>query len=364
MHLLLFNLATDADDPILGFTTAWLRALAEHCDRVHVITVRQGRLDLPDNVSVHSVGKERGYGKPRKAVAFYRQLGHILRAESIDACFAHMNPIFAVMAAPLLKVRRIPITLWYAHKSVTWTLRVAEKLVDRVVTASPESFRIPSRKVIVTGHGIDTTRFVPTPVPRGPDRPFTVTSVGRLSPVKRLETLVEATDLLVHHRGLTNVRVRLVGPAPDVVYAERLRREVAARGLDEIVDFVGPVPHAHVLAEYQQADVFVNLSDTGSVDKAVLEAMSCRVPVITSNVAFKRILGNLSPSLMVAKQDTLGLADRLLRLSQQSPDEWRALGHLLRRIVVEKHGLDKLVHRLVFELLTGNARSHGQVKQG
>src|SRR2546428_2863676 len=40
VRILLFNLATDSDDPILGFTTRWIKALAKHVERIHVITMR------------------------------------------------------------------------------------------------------------------------------------------------------------------------------------------------------------------------------------------------------------------------------------------------------------------------------------
>jgi glycosyltransferase involved in cell wall biosynthesis len=353
MNLLLFNLATDAEDPILGFTTVWLSALARHCDQIHVITVRQGRLDLPDNVSVYSVGKEQGYGKLRRGEQFYRHLAHVLRSTTIDACFAHMNPLFAVMAAPLLKARRIPITLWYAHKSVTLKLRVAEKLVDQVVTSSPEGFRLPSRKVLSIGQGIDTDRFGLSPISREADRPFTVVSVGRLSPVKGLETLIKATDRLVRHHRMENLSVRLVGPVYDVAYAERLRRLVADRGLGGVVHFVGALPHEQVSREYRQADAFVNLSSTGSADKAVLEAMSCGIPVLTSNVAFERVLGSLASSAMVAKGDAVGLAERLWMLAELSPQERRAAGQQLRRVVVSRHSLEVLARRLAKEILPG-----------
>ena len=61
IRLLWFNLATDADDPILGFTTSWIRAVAERIEFLHVITMRAGRVDVPGNVRVYSVGKEKNY---------------------------------------------------------------------------------------------------------------------------------------------------------------------------------------------------------------------------------------------------------------------------------------------------------------
>ena len=93
MRLLVFNLATDADDPILGFTTRWIRALAARVDFIQVITMRMGKLDLPDNVQVHSLGKEKGYSEARRLREFYKILARILREDRVDVCFSHMNPL-------------------------------------------------------------------------------------------------------------------------------------------------------------------------------------------------------------------------------------------------------------------------------
>src|SRR5512132_1096345 len=100
MRILLFNLATDADDPLLGFTTRWISALAARVEFIHVITMRMGRLNVPDNVRVYSVGKEKGFSELRRLMEFYRLLFRILREDRIDACFSHMITIFTILAAP------------------------------------------------------------------------------------------------------------------------------------------------------------------------------------------------------------------------------------------------------------------------
>lgn len=87
---------------------------------VHVLTVGVGRVDLPSNVKVYSVGKERGWSEGWRACAFYAHILRILREDRIDACFSHMVQIFTVLAAPLLKLRGVPIVTWYAHPAVGW----------------------------------------------------------------------------------------------------------------------------------------------------------------------------------------------------------------------------------------------------
>ncbi|MGH8546817.1 MAG: glycosyltransferase, partial [Gammaproteobacteria bacterium] len=151
MRLLLFNLATDADDPILGFATQWIRALAQRVEFIHVVTMRAGRIDVPPNVSVHSVGKDKGYSETRRAVEFYCLLYRITRSGPIDACFSHMMPLFTILAAPVLKPLRIPIVTWYAHPSATRILKLAHHCSDHMVTSIGTSYPYKHDKLLLIG---------------------------------------------------------------------------------------------------------------------------------------------------------------------------------------------------------------------
>jgi glycosyltransferase involved in cell wall biosynthesis len=353
--LLVFNMMVDADDPILGFATVWLNALAARCERVDVVTMQVGRAAVAENVRVYSVGREKGYSEPRRAVEFYRILFGLLRQNHYDACFAHMMQLFALMGASLLKLWRVPVTLWYAHKAVPTMLRWAEKTVDQIVTSSPEGFRLPSAKVHLIGQGVDTNLFQPLSVPRTSDQPFTLISIGRIAPVKSLETLIEAVKQLVDSTGNRDIRLRLIGNiAPqDIEYADQLRQMVKQHDLSEIVEFPGAVVYAQVAVEYQHADVMVNASDTGSMDKAVLEAMACGLPVVTSNEAFHAILAPWNDRLIIPPHAADALASQLKILMALSPDQRAALGLQLRALVVAEHSLDRLIDKLMTVLIPG-----------
>jgi glycosyltransferase involved in cell wall biosynthesis len=212
MRLLLFNLATDLDDPILGFTTCWIRALAKRMEFIHVITMRTGRVDLPGNVRVYSVGKERNYIEPRRAVEFYRHLFGILHEDRIDVCFSHMTPIFTVLGAPILKPKGIPIVTWYAHPSLTWILKLAHYLSDRIVTSLATAYPYKHDKLTVVGQGIDTDLFSPDGHVM-PDNPPMILCVGRLSLVKDHPTLLRAASVLQQRGGKPFRIVILGGPA-------------------------------------------------------------------------------------------------------------------------------------------------------
>lgn len=350
LRLLWFNLATDADAPNLGFTTEWINALAQHCEYIDVISMRTGRVDVAANVRVYSLGKERGYSEARRAFRFYRLLWTLLRARRHDACFAHMQPLFAAMAAPLLLLHGVPLTLWYAHRSVTLRLRLAEMAAATVVSPSRESFRLRGDKLRITGHGIDVDRFTPSEPAPGP---FTILCLGRIAPVKRLETLLSAAKLMADQGA--QFRLRLLGAVypQDRQYAADLHGQVERSGLKDCVEFADAVPHERVPAELRRAHTMVNLSATGSVDKAVLEAMACGIPVVSANEAFLEMLSPWAGQLLTPPDDPQALAQRLQGLMAMESEARVALGRELRALVERDHSMERLVENLLAVLRSG-----------
>lgn len=350
MNLLIFNLKTDADDSVLGFTTDWINALSKKCEQVFVITMMKGRLSVADNVKVLSVGKEKGYSELRRLLEFYRILWRVLRAERIDVCFAHMMPLFAVLGWPLLKSRNIPVVLWYTHSHVSLLLRLATQLVDRVVSASKSGFQINTHKVQFIGHGIDVARFSPSKMARkNSEEKLVLLTVGRLSPVKRLEVALEALAMLpfeVQQR----LELRYVGdPAGKAaeVYVRQLRQQAEELSFAGVVTFHQAFPFHRVHEAYHGADVFINSSDTDSIDKAVLEAMSCGLVVITSNAAFRDVFGLASSDFVIPKNDPATLAKKIAMIAKMPVVDRLALGDAMRSIVVKNHSLDALTGKLI-----------------
>ena len=363
MNVLIFNLRHDADDGVLGFTTDWVNAIARRCDQVVVITMAMGTLRLEPNVTVYSVGMEKGRGKIRRLFTFYALLWNVLRRRRIDACFAHMNHTFSTIGAPLLKAFRVPTLLWYAHKSVTRRLRAAEKLVDAVVTSSPTGFQLPSRKLTVIGQGIDTDRFSPPLDEVESPRRIRLLSFGRISRIKRLEIILQALGKLRETEPGVDFECLIAGDPlnPDgEAYWSELQAEARALGLEGRVRFAPGVPYHQAQHIFAQADIFLNPGDTDSVDKTGLEAMSCAVPMITSNIAFKDIIRpDMQPFTIVPKNEPATLAAAIATMAHWPRERLQAFGLEARRTVVEEHSLDSLANKIV-AALTALVRAKGR----
>ena len=158
--LLIITQKVDLNDDNLGFFHGWLEKFSEKLDKLYVICLAQGDYNLPSNVSVYSLGKEKGTSKISQLIRLQKNLIQIL--PKVDGVFVHMCSIYAIASFPLVKILNKKMVLWHTHKSTDWKLKLAEKYVNKILTASKESCRLKNRrKIEVIGHGIDTEAFNP-----------------------------------------------------------------------------------------------------------------------------------------------------------------------------------------------------------
>lgn len=343
LKLLFFTQKVDETDDVLGFVCGWIRALARRVERLHCICLETGVVpELGSNVTVHTLQKERGRGRLRLALESQRALGRLVLGGSVDAIFIHMAPLYTILAYPWAVMRRLPVFTWYTHRKVSLPLRLATALSDRVLTASPESFCLESPKVLAIGHGI---AMADSEEPQ-PESSTEVLAVARVTPIKRLETLVEAATLLKDK----GYRFRIVGDVAvpsDGAYRERLLRMSEAGGLSSVLQFEGAVAFRCMPRHYKRSLCSVNTCVRGSFDKVVLESMAMGIPAVTSNLSFAPLFGDDGHYLLFPEGDASALAERIEAIRSLEPDEKRALGERLRARVEREHGLARLMDRVV-----------------
>jgi glycosyltransferase involved in cell wall biosynthesis len=364
MRVLMLVQQMDERDWLRAFIVGWVRALAARVDQVDVLTLEMGEYHVPDNVSVYSMGKERGKNRLRELSAFHR---HMLRlAPKANVIFSHMTPRYVLLAAPYAALFRKPQVLWYTHRQPSAQLRLALAFCWRIGTASPESFPLKSSKVRALGHGIETDFYAPaTPAPRynpSPPRSFShsqplpqgergervpIIHVARLMPIKHQDTLIRALA------DVPEAQAVFIGDVPEgqeayLPYVDGLKSLAAKLGVTERVKFTGGLLSSQVRDWYRRAAVAVNLSPDGLFDKTALESMSAGIPTVVSSAAFDHLLGDdVSLLRLDSPDDAAGLAERLKALMALLPEERARMGQELRARVVETHSLEQLMPRLV-----------------
>jgi glycosyltransferase involved in cell wall biosynthesis len=345
MKLLILTQKIDRRDAVLGFMHRWVQEFAAHVEQVTVLCLYKGECELPTNVRVFSLGKERGATRFQYLVQFFQVIWR--ERAAYDSVFVHMNYEYVLLGGLLWRMLGKKIALWYAHGAVPLLLHLASAFAHRILTSTASGFRILSSKKIVIGQGIDTDFFKPALKQSG-EKIFSIVSVGRISPIKNYETLIDAMRLLAEKKVSTHLTiVGSAGLPEQQAYAEALEQRVAAVNLQHMISFVGARSNTDIVQTLQQADLFVNTSLTGSLDKAVLEAMACGVPIITSNEALVEVLGPYTDQLMFPSQDSTALAEKIFTVQREAISARVALGEKLREIVVRDHNLTRFIRKII-----------------
>jgi len=338
MKLLIITQKLNVNDTILGFFHQWVLEFAKHTEKITVLCLEEGEHYLPHNVTVLSLGKEKKISRVRYLYNFYRYIWK--ERKRYDTVFVHMNPVYVLLGGVLWHLLGKHIILWYTHRSADMKLKIAEKLVHVIFTAAKDDFILSSGKVVESGHGIDMEKFTYREKGigvYGKKHRLRILQPGRIASIKNIELLIRAAAIV--QKSGTNFMITIAGmpiTTADSHYLKKLKHLIEELRLEDSIRFAGPISYRQIEEYYHANDIVVNLSDTGSIDKVVLEAVSCGLHIVTSNLAFKEIF----PQYYVEKEEN-DIAKKIIELSSMPVDK------STRKYVLENHNLSTLIDSMI-----------------
>ncbi len=342
MKLLILTQKVDPNDPVLGFFHRWIVEFAKHYEKVTVVALGVGKYNLPDNVKVLSLGKERGVSKLSYIINFYRYIWRERR--QYDAVFVHMNQEYVLLGALFWRFFGRKVYLWRNHAKGTALTRLAVFLSNKVFCTSSGSFTARFRKTKIMPVGVDTNFFKKDITVY--KKTNSILFFGRISPVKKVEVFVESCRLL-KEKGIIFLADIVGDPTNlDTSYYVQIKNLVANAGLGHVVNFKPAISNNEASALYSQYDVYVNATPAGSLDKTILEALACETLVVTSNQA---LVGFLDDRFIFTENNSHCLAERLLEIMRWPEAKKNHEGVLGREKVQKKHDLVLLVKEIRVE---------------
>ena len=161
--------------------------------------------------------------------------------------------------------------------------------------------------------GVKRVKVVPNPVTNYPTvlnhqssgvHPRII-CVGRLTPQKRFDRLIEAFSLVAER--YPQWRVDIFGDGED---REKLQQLIDSKGLSERILLRHAV--SDIYTEYQRSQFFVLSSDFEGFGLVVIEAMACGIPVVSTDCPYgpSEIIEDGKTGLL-AKMDVQDLADKM-----------------------------------------------------
>lgn len=213
------------------------------------------------------------------------------------------------------------------------------QVADRLVAATPaergqliELYGADPAKIEVISPGVDLEHFRPIPKAIAKQRvgipcsDNSILFVGRIEPLKGIDTLLEAVALLQERQPelMQHTCVAIVGgdpwaDSPDAEMA-RLQELRTQLGLHHIVTFLGAKDHEVLPSYYSAAAMVVMPSHYESFGMVALEAMSAGTPVIASEVGgLAHLVQHGRTGFLAPMRNPGALADLILELLTNRP---------------------------------------------
>ena len=146
-----------------------------------------------------------------------------------------------------------------------------------------------------------------------------VLAVGRLVSKKGFDTLIKACAILKSAR--VSFDTLIIGESGE--HETELRDCIARHKLEGYVRLVGPTTQAELLRQYHRATVFclpcrvLKNGDRDGIPNVLMEAMSCGLPVVTTDVSgIPELIRNGMNGLLVRPDDPAAIAGALQSLFQ------------------------------------------------
>lgn len=299
--LLIITQTVDNRDSNLGFFCDWINQFAKVGGPLYIIANKVGTFSFPPNVQVFSLGKENSKNRISRIFQFWLLLIKVI--PKINGTFVHMCPEYVIYGAWINRFFGKKLALWYTHKSISWKLLLAEKMVNKIFTASRESFRLASKKCEVLGHGINLEKFY---APIQKENTIKLLSIGRISETKGQMLAIEVLEKLI---SLDNkVSLTIVGEPitkDDNNYLEKLKNKIKQSRLENYIYLLGGKKHEDLPSIYHKHNILIHTSITGSLDKVVIEALAAGIQVVTTSNAYVIVEDAIK---MVSERETETLA--------------------------------------------------------
>lgn len=201
--------------------------------------------------------------------------------------------------------------LWFNNLYISTIGKLTLKSADKIICytdnekESLEHLGITPNKIAVIHNGINTHLFCPD------DKKYisnNILWIGRFVPGKDVECLLDAFKIIISYNPM--IKLIMIGEGP---LKDKILNKIKLLNLSNNVTIIDFLPNSELPSFYNNSDIFVLPSLYEGVPRTILEAMSCEVPVVCTNLPqLKNIVDGCG--YLVPSHNPKAIADRVLTI--------------------------------------------------
>ena len=332
-------------------TQKWAKHFASKGNEVHIISFRNADIQ---NVKVHFFDTH-GFISISPIASFLSKAGYILWTRKIkqlvnkinpDILHAHWATSYGLLAAltgfhPFIlstwgsDIIISPREYWIMKKFVEYSLKKTDLVTatSEMLASATEKFIYDGRSVHTIPFGVDVDLYFPaTTSPR--NESICIGLVKSFEEKYGVEYLIRAMKIVVD-RGF-NSNLVLVGDGSQFDNLVNLGRSL---GISNLIKFIGKVDNSKVASYLQTMDIFVvpSISSSETFGVAVIEASSCAIPVIASDIGgLSEVVVDGETGYLIPPRNEEAIAEKIIKLIEE-PELRKNLGANGRKFVLDNY---------------------------
>ena len=277
----------------------------------------------------------------------------IIKSFSPDIIHAHYASSYGLLAT-IINFRPFILSVWgsdlydFPRKNFInkWLINRVIQSADCICSTSKGMAKIISEEYNrfdckVIPFGVDTKLFIPT---KQNFLPFTIGTIKSIEEYNGIDCLLNAARIIIYDKKNINVKFLIIGKG---TLLKKMQKKFKEFKLENYVKFEGQIPHQKIVKYYQKISVFIAVSTRESFGVSVLEAASCGIPSITSNIGgLPEVNVDKETGYLIPPNDPLILAEKITRLYEQK-NLCSKMGDYARRRVVENFDWNVNVTQLI-----------------
>lgn len=323
-------------------TIRWTNALINHVDELCLASIHEPLEKLDTRIKFIKLK----YPAPLGYFLNYKKLRNIIKEFKPDLINTHYLSGYGTLSALAISKIKTPylLSMWgsdiydFPEKSIfhkrliKWVCKKASKLASTSIAMKTEfNSKYPdiNLPIVITPFGVDTDLFSPIENRREEDA-FEIGIAKVLKEKYGIEYLIKAFNIFQKEKKYSNSRLHIIGDG-------ELEKELKALAFNNPkIKFHGRIQNSNLPEYLNKWDVYVIPSIIESFGVSAVEASSCALPVIVSNVGgLPEVIVDKVTGIVVEKCDPYAIAeglkvlynDKQLRLSMGQQGRKRVLEH-------------------------------------